>query len=168
MYIPSPAIPTHSSLMAGRGNPATQEVPLQRATLGREALRKACPSPQRRQKTKVTCQKELMGSKGTQCSPLLCPTPWGLIASIPGGLCHRAVPPRAAFLGLSSLRETLRLLLPPTSPFAKVMTTESLKLNVGLTQSNQKYWNWPRATGLPRVGGGDAHQRKPLSDLFCS
>lgn len=46
------------------------------------------------------------------------------------------------------------ILLLLVGPFAKIMITKSLKLNLRLTQYHLKYWNWPRATGLPRVGEG--------------
>lgn len=56
-------------------------------------------------------------------------------------------------LGITLLRDSYIVLL-LIGPFAKSMLTKSLKLNLRLTQYHLKYWNWPRATGLPRVGEG--------------
>lgn len=71
---------------------------------------------------------ELKGSQSIRCSPSGSPTTsWELIVSAPAGLCRRVVPPAAAsWASPCSKRLSCTLLL------SVGLTTESLKLNLGL------------------------------------
>lgn len=65
--------PPRSTSMVGKANLANQRCLLWKATLGREALRKTCPSPQRQQEMKVTRHEALMGTKVPSALPPVAP-----------------------------------------------------------------------------------------------
>lgn len=96
LCISSSAIPTRSSLTVGRANPAIQEAPPLEGYPRVRGTKKSLALPSKRAKNKAYTSKGAQESKSTWCSPLLLPKPWGLIASMPAGLCRRTVPPRVA------------------------------------------------------------------------
>lgn len=72
---------------------------------------------------------KLTGSQSTPGSPSCNLTPWELIDG----------PAMVAFLGLALARKDSSILLPPVGPHVKIMTTEPVKLTLGLVQKHLKY-----------------------------